>query len=303
MADNKKYYYLKLKEDFFDGDEIKVLEGMKDGYKYSNLLLKLYLKSLKFGGALRLNELIPYNVEMIASITHFDLDTVRVGLELFKKLGLIEVLEDGTIYVMEIQNYIGKSTTEADRKRIYRAEIENQKALVSGQMSDERPTNVGQCPDKSTPEIRDRDKSIEIKKESIEKEPDKPAATCQETNYSLIRELFITHCPSLPKPTAVEKWTTTRKKAVKSKKLSPEKFADFFDRVEKSDFLTGRKGVKNGPWYGCSFDWILKPSNWQKINEGNYDNRGGPEPPGHKPTFDIDAYERESIYDTKEAEK
>ena len=34
MADNKKYYYLKLKEDFFDSDEILLLQGMKDGYLY-----------------------------------------------------------------------------------------------------------------------------------------------------------------------------------------------------------------------------------------------------------------------------
>ena len=44
MADNRKYYYLKLKEGFFESEEIKILESMKDGYMYSNILLKLYLK-------------------------------------------------------------------------------------------------------------------------------------------------------------------------------------------------------------------------------------------------------------------
>ena len=43
MSDNKKYYYLKLKEDFFDSPEIKVLESMPNGYKYSNLLYNLML--------------------------------------------------------------------------------------------------------------------------------------------------------------------------------------------------------------------------------------------------------------------
>ena len=52
MADNRKYYYLKLKEDFFDTDEMKILESMKDGYLYSNILLKLYLKSLSNSGRL-----------------------------------------------------------------------------------------------------------------------------------------------------------------------------------------------------------------------------------------------------------
>ena len=53
MADNRKYYYLKLKENFFDSDSIVLLEDMKDGILYSNILLKLYLKSLKNGGKLQ----------------------------------------------------------------------------------------------------------------------------------------------------------------------------------------------------------------------------------------------------------
>ena len=52
MADNRKYYYLKLKESYFDDDAIVLLESMQDGVIYSNILLKLYLKSLKNGGKL-----------------------------------------------------------------------------------------------------------------------------------------------------------------------------------------------------------------------------------------------------------
>ena len=47
MADNRKYYYLKLKENFFDSDSIVLLEDMKDGILYSNILLKLYLNPLE----------------------------------------------------------------------------------------------------------------------------------------------------------------------------------------------------------------------------------------------------------------
>ena len=59
MADNRKYYYLKLKENYFDEDAIVLLESMQDGILYSNILLKLYLKSLKNGGKLQLDENIP----------------------------------------------------------------------------------------------------------------------------------------------------------------------------------------------------------------------------------------------------
>ena len=51
MSDNRKYYYLKLKENYFDDDSIVLLESMQDGVLYSNILLKLYLKSLKHGAS------------------------------------------------------------------------------------------------------------------------------------------------------------------------------------------------------------------------------------------------------------
>ena len=41
MSDNKKYYYLKLKESHFDSDQMVVLESMPDGDKYSNIWLNL----------------------------------------------------------------------------------------------------------------------------------------------------------------------------------------------------------------------------------------------------------------------
>jgi hypothetical protein len=44
---------------------------------------------------------------------------------------------------------------------------------------------------------------------------------------------------------------------------------EFFEKIEKSDFLTGR----DGKWHNCGFDWILEPRNYVKILEGNYDNR------------------------------
>lgn len=45
MSSNKKYYYLKLKENFFDSEEMIILQSMQDGYLYSDILLKLYLRS------------------------------------------------------------------------------------------------------------------------------------------------------------------------------------------------------------------------------------------------------------------
>ena len=75
MSDTKKYYYLKLKENFFNSDEIILIESMQDGMLYSNILLKLYLLSLKFNGYLRLNENMNYTAQMIATLTRHEVGT------------------------------------------------------------------------------------------------------------------------------------------------------------------------------------------------------------------------------------
>lgn len=151
MADNKKYYYIKLKEDFFDREEIVLLEGEKDGFKYSNFLLKLYLKSLRGDGRLIFNEFIPYDTKMLAKITRFSENFTKKALEKLQKFGLVEILEDGVIYMMNIQDFIGESSTEADRIRRYRRRIEDEK---KEQMS-------VQMYNKCTPEI-EIDKEIEL---------------------------------------------------------------------------------------------------------------------------------------------
>ena len=155
MADNKKYYYLKLKDNFFDSDEMIILESMPDGYLYSNILLKLYLRSLKYEGRLMFNDRIPFNSNMLAQVTRHSVGVIEKAMQVFKELNLIEIMDSGAIYMTDIQAFIGKSSTEADRKRDYRLRIEKEKKglLENGQMSDK-------CPDKPPPEIE-----IEIEKE------------------------------------------------------------------------------------------------------------------------------------------
>lgn len=166
MADNKKYYYLKLKEGFFDSEEMKLLQSMKDGYMYSDILLKLYLQSLRKGGRLMYRDIIPYTPDMIATVTHHQVGTVEKAMELFTQMGLIEILDNGAIYMLDIQNFIGQSSNEADRKRSYRNRIDAEKSTLlecdaGTNVQTNVPTDSGQMSDKYPPEIRD--KSIENK--------------------------------------------------------------------------------------------------------------------------------------------
>lgn len=128
MSDNRKYYYMRIKENFFDSDEIKLLESIPNvGYKYSNILLKMYLKSLKFNGRLMFNDTMPYNAEMLSVVTGHSIGDVKDAIEKFKALGLIEVFDSGEIYMLDIQSFIGKTSTEADRIKAYRREVAQKK--------------------------------------------------------------------------------------------------------------------------------------------------------------------------------
>ena len=124
MAENKKYYWLKLKENFFDDDTISFIEEQKNGILYVNFYLKICLKSLKTeGNLIRLvgENLIPYDVNSLAKLTNTPVDTVRVAMDLFEKIGLVKIQETGEIYLAQIKEMIGKETDKAELMRRKRA--------------------------------------------------------------------------------------------------------------------------------------------------------------------------------------
>lgn len=126
MSTNKKYFYMRLKEDFFRSPELIAVESMPNGYLYSNILLKLYLLSLRGNGRIMAGT-IPYSPEMIARATGHDCETVSDAIALFSDVGLIEKLDSGAIYMLDIQNFIGESSTEADRQRDYQRKIKEER--------------------------------------------------------------------------------------------------------------------------------------------------------------------------------
>ena len=235
MSDNKKYYYLRLKDNFFDSDELKILESMKDGYLYSNILLKLYLRSLKNDGKLVVNDRIPYNAEMLASVTGHQVGTIKQALSMFKELGLIEILENGAIYMLDIQNFIGKGSTEADRQRLYDRRISDerkQKKLTQSR-------NLEEILEKSTPEIE-----IELEKElKIEKEIDSSASTTTK------RKRF-------------EKPTLSEIKAYCIERGNKVDAQHFFDYYESNGWRVGKNSMKN--WQAAVRTW--ERSEYRKPN-------------------------------------
>lgn len=177
MSDTKQYYYIRLKEDFFREDAVIALESLDnpDGFRYSNIYLKMLLRSLRNEGKLMVSDVIPYNPTMLATLTGHPVAIVEKALYYMENLGLIERLDNGAVYMLNIQTYIGRSSSEADRKKEYRHRIELEKNEIKnglnnhkkevpqlGQMSGQTSGQIStKDADKIPPEYRD--KSIEYR--------------------------------------------------------------------------------------------------------------------------------------------
>ena len=176
MGDNKRYYWLKLPEDFYDDDTIQWIEDQENGAAYVNFYLKLLLKSLSDDGRLIRyvgQRLMPYDVKSLARLTNTEQDTVRVALELFVNIGLVERLETGELYMSQIDEMIGKETEAARRKRKHRARKEltgGKKELPSvtmsqksGTLSQNNVTMSQRCPTDNRDKIIDKELEKEIR--------------------------------------------------------------------------------------------------------------------------------------------
>lgn len=195
--DNKTYYYMKLKDDFFNDDRIIAMESMENGLLYSNILIKLYLKSLKYDGKLMMTEKIPYTAERLAAVLHVDIKDMQVALELFQELGFVADV-NGVYWMEEIQYFVGKSSTEADRVRAYRdkkkakSKVTNEQVNtdlvvtneikdtdnVTGDVTESKDncttgvvTSGVQMYDKCTPENKSIDKKKNISKDISKEKP------------------------------------------------------------------------------------------------------------------------------------
>ena len=156
MADRKKrYYWLKLKEDFFDEDTMKYIEELPNGKEYSLIYLKMCLKSLKLDGYLKRvvgNTVIPYDIPTLSKLVNSNVDTVRVAMKIFEEIGLVSVLDSGEIYMSQLSEMIGSETEAAKQKRIERANSD------FATLSHDSRKNVAQSIEKE----KEKEKEIEL---------------------------------------------------------------------------------------------------------------------------------------------
>lgn len=185
MSNTKKYYWIRLKTDFFDQDTIDFLMGQENGAKYVVIYQMLMLKTAQQNGLLatKTNEImIPYDVKKIVRDTkYFDFDTVTIALELFKKLGLVYEEENNILKLTEVEKLVGSEGKSAQWMRDKRARDNAHKQI----------TTSSQTTSQSDREIDiDIEKDIDIDKD-IEKDKDLDIKNKIIYLLSSSRELYI----------------------------------------------------------------------------------------------------------------
>lgn len=256
MKNDKRFYWLKLKRDFFKRHDIQIIESMPNGKDYILFYLKLLCESVDHDGNLRFSNEIPYNEEMLSVITHTNIDIVRSAINVFSKLNMMEILDDGTFYMNEVNKMIGCETEWAEKKRLYR---------------EKKKEELGQCPQSVLP-MSDKSKSIEIekdidiKKENIKEKKDIDIKISDIFNYWNTKNI-IKH----------SKLTDDRIKAIqnKLKENSIEEIKEAIDHYELilhdknyywdytwsiEDFLNRKNGFKT---------FLKEGSNWVNYQKGN----------------------------------
>lgn len=124
--EDKKFYWIKLKTDFFNTPAVDFLLSQENGSEYVVLYQMLCCMTANNKGSLstQIGEIIvPFNADKIARDTkYFSKDTVMVALELFKKLGLIYSDEGDCLRLAGIEEMTGSESAskEAVKKREYR---------------------------------------------------------------------------------------------------------------------------------------------------------------------------------------
>ena len=165
MSENKRYYWLKLDESFFEDDTIAWLEEQENGKDYVIFYLKLALKSLKDDGRLIRyvgETLIPYDVKALAKLTNTSPDTVAVAMKTFLNIGLVSQLESGEIYLNQIEEMVGSETDVAKRVRKHRAK----KALGGGEKKELLQGNADETKS-NTEKEKEKEKELEIDKDTM----------------------------------------------------------------------------------------------------------------------------------------
>lgn len=272
----KRYYWFRLKEDFFQDKRIKRIRQMAGGDTYTIIFLKMQLKALRTDGYLYFDNVLDDFVEELALDIDESPDNVRFTIEYLLRVGLLEICPDGkTYYLTELEQLIGSETATAQRVRDYRAR-RKQEAEALQCNTDE--TKLLQCNTDVTETLQCNTDVTDVKRlcyaeKEIEKEidiTDSKESVCRTGDVRRITEAW--NSLGLGQ---ISKLTGSSKRGGMLRARVNEYGADAvlqaIEKIRNSSFLRGQ----NRRGWTITFDWFVRPNNFPKVLEGQYDDHEG----------------------------
>lgn len=239
-----KFYWLKLKKDFFKRHDIRILESMPNGKEFLLILLKLMTESLDHDGALRFSDSIPYDSKMLAAITDTSEAVMKEALDVFGKLQLVTE-KDGTFLVSMVADgkLIGSAADNenANRQRRWREAHANDSVMPPLQNV---TTSVTQTSTKRNESIEYREKRKENRIQKDKKET-KAKKETKEVKPNVTR--FVS--PSLEE---VQEYCRERNNGIDA-----ERFISYY---QSNGWMVGRNHMK---------DWKATIRTWEKRDKEN----------------------------------
>lgn len=266
----KKRYWLKLDKDFLKSSQIKVIKNMPNGKDYIIFYLALLLESVETIGHLRFSELVPYNEEMLASVTDTNIDIVRSAVKLFKQLGLMELLDDGTLYMTQVAEMTGKESDSAERVRLYRIREKQKEEERLALQCNGNVTNSNDNKEKDKQSTENNIQDIDNKEET-NKEEDVCVSEPEKNNCHLKREFKIEQCMTCLRRYLCTNPTSPEFKILHSNMTLDEyvekrekRFEEFLKEAPQKNIPTDNINIYNF----VEYDWV-EEYDWLNEDEPN----------------------------------
>lgn len=166
MGDNKRYYWLKLKDDFFDSRKMKKLRKVAGGDTYTIIYLKLQLLSINNEGIIEFEGTDEDIYHQLALDIDEEIDDIKMTLAFCNANDLIEYVNDD-VFLNEVPALIGSETASTRRSRKHRRK---QKALQSNGRALQCNTNATKCNTEQEQDIEQEQERRDKSKSSREEE-------------------------------------------------------------------------------------------------------------------------------------
>ena len=275
----KRYYWLKLRDDFFSSIKMKKLRKNDDGDLLTIIYLKIQLLSVKTGGLLRFEGVEATFEEELALLLDEDVYHVRTTVEFLKSQGMLERLDEHQYLLTDAASSIGSESESSARVRKLRYKEQDHALhfddfVTPDKEKDSETENDTEKEREPLPEQLLDDTTL-LKLEQTFKlysvNPPDIRPHSQKVLYQQIQNLYNNTCTHLPRCNLISE---SRKRVIRARFREGKRLEDFkvlFEKARTSRFLRG----ENPRGWVASFDWLLKEVNMVKVLDGNYDNRGG----------------------------